>query len=306
MPPRSGAPAAPLATATVSRRRSEVSTATPPRASATRAALEAPSARRHAPPPSPSFATTVPPCVPALPTSCGPACSHLLHILAPHFLARSFTAAALGRARRSTGVRGCALRPLPRRRRRRPPVASSRPRVWRCTTWWSSRTPGLAGTPPAGTSPASRTPTSTPSPARPGTFWWESRRRPKSGRGAVCRPRAAPPAVPGGPCPLSSVRAYPTPHTPLSTTPPPQVDLSGVSEVPTSEPHLVCACVVRSRGHGRPRPRDGRRQGHHALSHRGADRGSGSRHAAVSPCRARPSPRVLGGRQSARSSASNN
>mmetsp|Transcript_17850 Transcript_17850/g.42322 ORF Transcript_17850/g.42322 Transcript_17850/m.42322 type:complete len:221 (-) Transcript_17850:125-787(-) len=161
MPPRSGAPAAPLATATVSRRRSEVSTATPPRASATRAALEAPSAR-------------------------------------------SFTAAALGRARRSTGVRGCALRPLPRRRRRRPPVASSRPRVWRCTTWWSSRTPGLAGTPPAGTSPASRTPTSTPSPARPGTFWWESRRRPKSGRGAVCRPRAAPPAVPGGPCPLSS------------------------------------------------------------------------------------------------------
>ena len=66
-----------------------------------------------------------------------PYCSTSTHT-SPHalvyFLARSFTAAALGRSRRSTGVRGCAPRPLPRRRRRRLPVASFRPRAWRCTT----------------------------------------------------------------------------------------------------------------------------------------------------------------------------
>ena len=39
---------------------------------------------------------------------------------------------------------------------------------------------------------------------------------------------------------------------------------------------------MRSRGHGRPRPSDGRRQARQALSHRGADRGPGSRNAAVS------------------------
>ena len=60
----------------------------------------------------------------------------------------------------------------------------------------------------------------------------------------------------------------------------------------------MCArpCVVRSRGHGRPRPSDGRRQARQALSHRGADRGPGSRNAAVSPRIARSSRGCWSGR----------